>query len=98
MVKNIAEQLEKNFYKWVIDKRYKLILILIISLVLSSVSNLPYINLVFSKDLSLPLIFFIAFLIFDIKPSTIIKIGIFLLLPAFIFLLLDRIFLEETIG
>lgn len=98
MSKSKLEMMESNLYKWLIKNRYRLVVVLLVSVALSNVSRLPYINLVFSKDLTFPFIFFVISLVFKVKIETTIKVGCLLFFPAFIFLIIDRGNVAEIIG
>jgi hypothetical protein len=91
MKKIKLEKTEKKIYKWVYENRYKIGLVFLLYVLSLYVPNLPYINLVVTKDVSYLILIVITVLVFNINSINLIKIGILLFLVAFLFQILDKI-------
>lgn len=98
MKKMQIEELEKIFYKKVISNRYRLILMIVVTLILANVSHIPYLNLFLTKEISLLIFIFIGLLVFNLKSSIVFQVGIFLFLPAFLFQIVGKPEIAEMIG
>lgn len=91
-------QLEKKITKWIIKRRYHVLLLCLILLVSISLPSLPYINLYVNKDFS---IFFISasfIIIFSINYKYIFLLMVLLLILSLFFILLGEPESAEIVG
>lgn len=84
------EKIEKRLINWTINNRYKIILLLIAAAFFANISKLPYLNLIFTKDISSLIIIVISLAIFDVKIKNMFLIGILLFLPTFLLQLIGK--------
>ena len=92
------ENFEKRLLSWMINSRYKIILLLIATVFFGNISRLPYLNLIFTRDISFLIITVISLIIFRIKIIHIFMIGILLLLPTFLLQIIGKTALAEFIA
>lgn len=92
------ENFEKILFNWMIGNRYKIILLLMTAVFFGNISRLPYLNLIFTKDVSSLIIVVIGLVIFNIKTKSIFLIGILLFLPTFLLQLIGKIVIAEFLA
>jgi len=92
------DNFEKRFLRWTIDNRHKIVLLLIATVIFGNISRLPYLNLIFTKDISSLIIIVFSLIIFKIRIKSIFIIGILLFLPTFLLELIGKMEMAEFIA
>lgn len=98
MDKSRILKIENIFYSWVFANRFRLVILLGAVFFLLNVSHLPYLNLVFTKEVGLMLIVFICLMLFKVNSTKVFKFAIFLFLFAFLAELFKKADLVERFG
>lgn len=98
MEKIKMNNIEKKSLGWVINNRYKIILLLIAAVFFGNISKLPYLNLIFTKDTSFLIIIVVSLAIFNVKVKNIFIVGILLFLPTFLLQLIGKTAVAEFIA
>ena len=92
------EEREKSFYKWIVDHRYRVMLVMVLAIIFMNISNLPYLNLVFNKDINILILVVVAILMFNLRVYDLFKMGAVLLLSAFMFQVIRKVQTAELLA
>ncbi len=97
-MKNKIENWEKAFFDWLVLSRYKIVFLLLVSIIIIFVSFLPYINLIIAKELVPIVIFIAAIFILGLDEEKIIKFGLLIFVVTLFFYLIDRLETAEILA
>ena len=99
-VMNIHEKLhiEKITLDWIVDNRYQLFILIILSGLLKVVSKLPYLSLIISDQVIIFIASITAFFILNIGIKRPILIGILTFIPALVLQLIGESKAAEITG
>lgn len=95
-IKNFnISNIEKSAAKWLVAKRYKVFVLILLGSVLSLGRLLPFINLYLSFQSVIVLIFFFMVILLEISYKTLISFGLILFIPSLALLLFESFNLAE---
>lgn len=95
---NYLIKIEVNFMMWARRNRHKLFAFVVLTLILTVISRVPYLNLFFSKQLLAFFVVVLAIFIFNLSDKKIIILALIIVLLAAPPLLLKRFEVAESLG
>ncbi len=98
LIKLSTEKLGKNFSNWILSRKYRLILFILVLAVLRASDTVPYVNLIVNPYLIVLIAVVLCPLILDIDPKPLFIIGTMGFLLAALLWFMGQIDEAETLG
>lgn len=92
------DKLLQNITNWVIRDKFKIVGFSVLTVLVVGLSFLPYLNLLFTKELVIFVIFALLFAVFRLGWRIILYFSIVLFVLAFVFTLVGLIPLSQILG
>lgn len=92
------QKMELFFISWLLERRYRLLSVLLIYMIGHIVGRLPYFNLFLTSEIVVTITIVLSLLIFRVSAKGIIKVGILLIIIAALLQLVNKREIVESIG
>ena len=94
----ISQETEKKILDWIVSKRYRIALLVLLGFVIANLTRIPYINLFLTKETSFLILLVLTLAIAEVNTRRVFNLGIFLFLPEFLFQIAGRVEIAEFLG